>query len=62
MEMRKDWLLWLCVCFHTELKQTLLNSWYSKPWASAWSSKQRRIQEGPLRRSLPLKPRRSLPP
>ena len=28
--MRKEWLLWLWVCFYTELKQTVLNSWYVK--------------------------------
>jgi len=33
----------------------------SKPWASAGASKQGRILEGRLRRSLPIKPIRSLP-
>jgi len=28
--MRKDLLLWLWVCFYTELKQPVLNSWYVK--------------------------------
>jgi len=28
--MRKERLLWLWVCFYTELKQTVLNSWYVK--------------------------------
>jgi len=28
--MRKEWLSWLWVCFYTELKQTVLNSWYVK--------------------------------
>jgi len=28
--MRKECLLWLWVCFYTELKQTVLNSWYVK--------------------------------
>jgi len=28
--MRKEWLLWLWVFFYTELKQTVLNSWYVK--------------------------------
>ena len=28
--MRKEWLLWLWVRFYTELKQTVLNSWYVK--------------------------------
>ena len=28
--MRKERLLWLWVCFYTELKQTVLNSWYIK--------------------------------
>ena len=30
MQMRKEWLLWLWLCFYTELKQTVLNSWYLK--------------------------------
>jgi len=28
--MRKEWLIWLWVCFDTELKQTVFNSWYIK--------------------------------
>jgi len=28
--MRKEWLLWLWVCFYTELKQIVLNLWYVK--------------------------------
>ena len=28
--MRKEWLLWLWVCFYTELKQIILNSWCVK--------------------------------
>jgi len=28
--MRKEWLLWLWVCFYTELKQTVLSPWYVK--------------------------------
>jgi len=30
MQVRKEWLLWLWVCIYTELKQTVLNSWYVK--------------------------------
>ena len=30
VQMWKEWLIWLWVCFHTELKQTVLNSWYVK--------------------------------
>jgi len=28
--MRKETLLWVWVCFYTELKPTVLNSWYVK--------------------------------
>jgi len=53
--MRKERLLWLWVCFYTELKQTVLNSWYVNPMGVCRDVKTRANPGGAIEAIAPPK-------